>query len=277
MLVCLNGTFIPHEEAKLPINDGGFLYGDTLFETLKARGKKILLPAEHLDRLELSAKLLNFACPRRQIETSLQQLENALSAPISRIRLTLGRGSCQGLLFPHTSEGYFLLTATPMTELSAEERNLGASCALAPNKRVNPLDHLPQMKRGNYADCLYAANYARGKGAREALFVDPEGYLLEGATSNLFAIIEQRLVTPPTDKIVLAGVMRRQIIDTAAELGITVVERRLQLEEIFTAEEAFLSNSLIDILPISAIAGKPVARGERWKIIFTTLRMRIET
>ena len=277
MLVCLNGTFIPHEEAKLPINDGGFLYGDTLFETLKARGKKILLSAEHLDRLELSAKLLNFACPRRQIETSLQQLENALSAPVSRIRLTLSRGSCRGLRFPQTSEGYFLLTATPLTELSAEERKLGANCVLAPNQRVNPLDHLPQMKRGNYADCLYAANYAHGKGVREALFVDPAGHLLEGATSNLFAIIEQRLVTPPTDKIVLAGVMRRQIIDTAAELGITVVERRLQLEEIFTAEEAFLSNSLIDILPISAIAGNPVARGERWKIISKTLRMRIET
>jgi len=277
MLVCLNGTFIPHEEAKLPINDGGYLYGDTLFETLKARGKKILLRAEHLDRLELSAKLLNFTCPRRQIETSLQQLENALSAPISRIRLTLSRGSCQGLLFPQTSEGYFLLTATPTTEPSTEERNLGASCILAPNQRVNPLDHLPQMKRGNYADCLYAAHYARSKGAREALFVDPQGYLLEGATSNLFAIIEQRLVTPATDKAVLAGVMRRQIIATAAELGIAVVERSLQLEEIFTAGEAFLSNSLIDILPISAIDGKSVRRGEKWKIILKTLQMRIET
>lgn len=277
MLVCRNGTFIPHEDAHLAINDGGFLFGDTLFETLKARGQKILLQDEHLDRLELSAKLLNFPCERKQIETSLRQLAKALTAATSRIRLTLSRGRYQGLSLPDQTEGWYLLTAVPMSEVSTTERETGAACVITPNQRVNPLNHLPQMKRGNYADCLYAADYARQKGAREALFIDTEGNLLEGSTSNLFALIDQQLITPPLGQTVLAGIMRRQIIDAATELGIPVSERSLKREELATAEEAFLCNSLIDLLPLATLDAQPLQRGENWRLLLKTLQMRIET
>lgn len=277
MLVCRNGTFIPHEDAQVMINDGGFLFGDTLFETLKARGRKILLQDEHLDRLELSAGLLNFPCDRKRIATSLAQLARALTASVSRIRLTLSRGPYEGLNLPDKEKGWYLLTAVPLTEVTTAEREMGADCVVAPNQRSNLLNHLPQMKRGNYADCLYAADYACRKGAREALFVDAEGNLLEGSTSNLFAVIEQQLVTPPTGKMILAGVMRRQVIDTATELGIPVTERALKREELTTAAEAFLCNSLIDILPIATLDGSPLQRGETWKLLLKTLQMRIET
>lgn len=277
MLVCRNGTFIPHEDASLPINDGGFLFGDTLFETLKAKGGNILLPQQHLDRLEHSAKLLNFPFRRDRIETSLQQLANALTAPASRIRLTLSRGSHSGLNLPAAEDGWFLLTAVPYAELGEEERNAGATCVLAPNRRVNPLSHLPQMKRGNYADCLYAADFARRQGAREALFIDDDGRLLEGATSNLFALHDGRLITPPLDTLVLAGIMRRQVIDAATELGLLVVERELLLTELPAAAEAFLCNSLIDLLPVNSIDGQTINRGNSWRSILKTLRMRIET
>lgn len=277
MLVCLNGTFVPHEDARLPITDGGFLFGDTLFETLKARKKKILLQNEHLDRLELSAKLLHFPCRRKQIESSLQQLANALPAEVSRIRLTISRGSHHGLTFPAADSGWYLLTATPTKEIDRTERTTGAACVIAPNQRVNPLSHLPQMKRGNYADCLYAANFARGKGAREALFVDAEDNLLEGSTSNLFALLKNRLITPPLGQNILAGVMRRQVIDAATELGIPVSEKNLSRSELITADEAFICNSLIDILPIASLDGQSLNRAENWKLLYKTLRMRIET
>lgn len=277
MLVNINGTFVPHEDAQLPINDGGFLFGDSLFETLKAHGKKILLQDGHLDRLELSAELLDFPCERKQIEKSLQQLANALTADVSRIRLTLSRGKHQGLFFPDAKSGRYLLTATPYTEISATEREAGCACIIAPNQRVNPLNHLPQMKRGNYADCLYAANYAHKKGAREALFIDTENNLLEGSTSNLFALIDGRLITPPLGQTVLAGVVRRQVIDAATELGIATSEKNLPREELLNAEEAFICNSLIDVLPIATLDGQPLKRGETWKSLFKTLRVRIET
>jgi branched-subunit amino acid aminotransferase/4-amino-4-deoxychorismate lyase len=277
MLVCLNGTFIPYEEAKLPISDGGFLYGDTLFETLKAHRQKILLQAEHLDRLELSAKLLNFPCNRKAIEASLQKLASSLTAPASRVRLTLSRGPCQSLNLPAADAGWYLLTAVSLAETKDSEREIGADCITALNQRVNPLSHLPQMKRGNYADCLYAIDYARSKGAREALFVDPDGNVLEGSTSNLFALIDRHLVTPPVGRTILAGVMRRQLIETATEIGIEVDERDLKLEELTSADEVYLSNSLIDILPVASINGRPVKRGENWKSLLKNLQQRIGT
>ena len=277
MIVCHNGTFIPDEDAKLPINDGGFLFGDTLFETLKAHEQKILLKTRHLDRLEQSAQLLNFPCNREKIESSLRQMAAALKSPISRIRLTLSRGDSQGLSWPAAEQSWFLLTATEYQEPTDAERQSGAACIIAPNRRINPVSHLPQMKRGNYADCLYAANYARQSGTREAVFIDQNQNILEASTSNLFAVIDDRLVTPPTGTLVLDGIIRQQVIHTAAELGISVFERELPLGELMQAQEAFLTNSLIDILPISSIDGEKINRGNGWKSLLKTLWMRIET
>ncbi len=277
MLVCRNGTFIPHEEGQLSINDGSFLFGDTLFETLKAQERTILLQKEHLERLEFSARLLNFPCPRSRIETSLQQLASSLNTPASRIRLTLCRGEHHGLALPESENGWYLITAVPLEEISASERESGASCISAPNLRVNPLSHLPQMKRGNYADCLYAADYARHNDAREALFIDPDGMVLEGSTSNIFALRDRRLVTPPTSNLVLAGVMRQQIIDAAIEFGVLVTERDLPLTELLQADEVFLTNSLVDILPVASIDGQPQKRNDLWKSLLKILRLRIET
>lgn len=277
MLICVNGTFHSHEEAAIPINDGSFLFGDTLFETLKSQGEKILLLQQHLDRLQQSAKLLNFPCNRKKIELSLQQMAAALKSPVSRIRLTLSRGNFSGLEWPSSAQARFLITAKDYSELTDDERRLGAACSIAPNQRVNPLNHLPQIKRGNYADCLYATNYARQSGAREALFIDQQQNILEGATSNLFAIIDDRLVTPPIGSLILNGIMRQQVIKTAAELGILVIERELPFTELMQAEEIFLTNSLFDIYPVASIDGQTVNRGGCWKSLLKILWMRIDT
>jgi len=276
MIVCLNGTFIPHEDAAIPIRDGGFLFGDTLFETLKGKNQKILLKTHHLDRLEESAQQLNFPCDRDAIETSFQQLSISLTTPATRIRLTLSRGDFSGLAWPAAEQSRFLITAREYTELTNEERLIGATCVIAPNQRTNPVSHLPQMKRGNYADCLYAANYARQSNAGEALFIDPQQNILEGSTTNIFAIIDKCLVTPPAGNLILDGIMRQQIIKTAAKLGILVVERSLPVAELQHADEVFLTNSLIDILPVASINGKAVNRGDHWESLLKTLSIRIE-
>lgn len=275
MLVNINGRFIPCEQANLSISDGGFLYGDTLFETFKAHGPRVLLMHEHLDRLELSARLLNFPCPREQIETALRPMANALTSPVSRLRLTLSRGPSTGAFLPPLDAGWFLLTAVEAHEPGTDERLQGASCVLAPNLRCNPLSHLPQMKRGNYADCLYAADYARKKGAREAIFVDTDGCILEGSCSNIFAMRHGELLTPPLGNLVLGGILRQQIFGAATELGIVTAEREMNLDELLTAEEVFLCNSMIDILPLANIADRPLQRGTTWKELLHTLQQRI--
>ncbi|MDT8421740.1 MAG: aminotransferase class IV [Desulfuromonadales bacterium] len=274
MLVNINGRFVAREEAGLSINDGGFLYGDTLFETFKARGNRILLMHEHLDRLERSARLLNFPCTREPLETALRQMAAGLTAPVSRLRLTLSRGDCSAFSLPSADRSWFLLTAVEAQEPSDAERERGTACVLAPNRRSNPLSHLPQMKRGNHADCLYAADYARARGAREALFIDEKGLVLEGSYSNIFAVIRNKLITPPLGTLVLDGVMRQQLFGAATELGLTTVERGLPLEELYSADEVFLSNSMIDLLPVESIENRHLRRGETWRELLETVRQR---
>jgi branched-subunit amino acid aminotransferase/4-amino-4-deoxychorismate lyase len=228
-----------------------------LFETLKARDGRIRFLDEHLDRIELAARLLVF--PSSASGPGGASGNGATAGrPRRRLRLTLTRGP-----FTHpaaASHTGTLLHPPALPEPTASERAVGATCVVAPNRRVNPLSHLPQMKRGNYADCLYAADFARRRGAREALFGSAEGCVLEGATSNLFALQGDVLVTPPAGELVLAGIMRRQVLRAAAGLGLQVKERDLPLDELFAADEVFLSNSLIDLLPVSQLEGAPAPR-----------------
>jgi branched-chain amino acid aminotransferase len=274
MIVNIDGSFIKPEKAYLPLDDGAVLFGDTLFETLKARGGSIRFLEEHLDRIELAARLLAFPFPREVARRALLETARRLDAPVARLRLTLTRGAFAGLQLPLASQGRFFILARPYVEPTDSERTAGVACVIASNRRVNPLSHLPQMKRGNYADCLYAADFARRRGAREALFVSPEGCILEGATSNLFVVLNNTLVTPPAGELVLAGIMRRQVLRAAATLGLRVEERALPLDELFAADEAFLSNSLIDLLPVSRLEERPLRRGtlaERLRSTIDTL------
>jgi branched-chain amino acid aminotransferase len=274
MIVNLDGAFISPEEACLPLDDGAVLFGDTLFETLKAKGGRIRFLEEHLDRIELAARLLAFPFERQKVRQALLDATQRLAAPVARLRLTLTRGSCIGLQLPPTEQGRFFILARPYAEPTESERAAGAACVIAPNRRVNPLSHLPQMKRGNYADCLYAADFARRRGAHEALFVSAEGCVLEGATSNLFALQRDVLITPPAGELVLAGIMRRQVLRAAATLGLRVEERALPLDELFAVDEAFLSNSLIDLLPVGRLEGRSLRRGtlaERLRSMIETL------
>ncbi|MDO3376844.1 aminotransferase class IV [Geoalkalibacter halelectricus] len=271
MIVNIDGGFLEPGEARLPVDDGGFLYGETLFETLKARERKILLAGEHLDRLEMSARLLDFPCDRKRIESALERTIPRLTAPVSRIRLTLTRGSFDSLEYPPTKSARFVIIALSAEEPTPQERQTGAACVFAPNRRVNPLSHLPQMKRGNYADCLYAANYARLKGVREALFVTEQDEVLEGATSNLFMVHQGALITPPAGELVLAGIMRRQVLDAARRLGLEIREEPIARASLLEAEEVFLTNSMVDILPITRIENQPVGGGRTWHSLLTEI------
>ncbi len=276
MLVNFNGRFIPHEAASLPLNDTALLYGDSLFETMRAEKNRVLLQKEHLDRLCLSAHLLELPCERPRLEAALSQMAAALKADVSRLRLTLGRGPAQGFKLPTGQDSWFALSAVAATPPDAAERESGAVCVSAPNSRSNPLDHLPQMKRGNHADCLYAADFAHKHNAREALFVD-RGLIIEGSSSNIFALFGDQLYSPPAGKLVLAGVTRREIISAAIEFGLQITEEALPLDRLLDADEIWLSNAMIELLPVARIDGQAAKRGSLWKKIHQLYKQRTET
>lgn len=253
MILNLNGKFVEPAEALLPINDGAVLFGETLFETMKVKGKAIQNLDAHLSRIGEAARLTGFPFFKERVRDALDETAAQLSAPISRLRLTLSRGPFAGLSFPPVEKGHFIISTADYQEPNNETRRQGVNCVIAPNRRVNPTSHLPQLKRGNYADCLYAANYAAAKGAREAIFITEDSHLLEGATTNIFLVKEGRLLTPPTGKLVLGGIMRKAIISAASRLEIETEQRNISLKELYDAEEFFVTNSLIEILPVSQV------------------------
>ncbi len=259
MIVNIDGEFHPAEGA-FGVTDGAVLFGDTLFETMRAEGQRIRHLASHLDRLQQSARLIDFPFDRPAAEGALARVCEKLDTPCSRVRLTLCRGPYTGLQ-PTADRSRVIVTAAPYTPPTVAESCAGAVCVTAPNRRVNPLSHLPQMKRGSYADCLYAAAHARSLGAREALFVTEDGHLLEGSTTNVFLLKRSTLITPPAGEVVLPGIMRAAVIRAASEMGLAVEERPVPVEEIFEAQEAFLTNALIETLAVASLDGRPVRRG----------------
>lgn len=273
LLIWREDRWQPAGAPVITVDDGGFLFGDTLFETLLVRDGKPLFLAEHLDRLELSAHLSAFLFNRAAATALLGQALANIPLAIGRLRLTLSRGACNGLVFP-TTPAEIILTLAACAEPTDHQRQTGWRAISAPNQRVNPLSHLPQLKRGNYADCLYAFNHARRCGADEALFSTPEGELLEGSLSNLFLVRAGQLQTPPLGTLVLAGVVRRQLLDIAQSLGLAPVEMRITRADLWHADEVFLSNSLLLLMPLAELDGRPLPRGPAWKALLEQLNAR---
>ncbi len=272
MLININGHFVADHEANVSISDGSVLFGETLFETMKAYGTTIMLQKEHLDRLEQSAKALNFPCNRAAIETALQQVCTKITCPCSRLRLTISRGEFHGLEYPDDKEAWFCITATPYQETKDGRWPTPVTCVTAPNHRVNPTSHLPQMKRGNYADCLYARHYASENKADEAIFVDHNGHVLEGATTNLFIRKNRTLLTPPCGNLVLNGIVRQKLLQLIPLLDMQVVEQDITLQELLDADEAFITNSLIGVRPIASLDGTLLAGAETWQMLLILLK-----
>ncbi|HKI50555.1 MAG TPA: aminotransferase class IV [Geothermobacteraceae bacterium] len=270
LLVWQDGRWQSAETPLVSAVDGGFLYGDTLFESLPVRDGRALFLREHLDRLELSARLSQFPFDRSAITALLREALAQSPFASGRLRLTLSRGEFQGLTFP-TGASRPLLTVAPYSESTPAQREQGWRAVSAPNQRVNPLSHLPQLKRGSYADCLYAFNHARSCGADEALFFTPEGQLLEGSISNILLVKDGQLRTPQLGSLVLAGVIRRQLLSIAEEMALEAVETELQEAELFAADEVLLCNSLMLIMPLAELDGRPLPRGERWRELLQSL------
>lgn len=254
MLTTVNGKLTTGHNGQVAVDDSGFLYGDSLFETLRADGQTLWWVDDHLQRLSQSCRQCAIPFDRPMAEHGLEEIRQRIDWPTTRIRLTVSRGGPDDIPLQ-------VITARPYQAPTHQNYLHGVSCVYAANRRVNVVSHLPQMKRGNYADCLYAARQARAAGAFEALFRAADGYLLEGAISNLFVLLDGILLTPPAGELVLAGIARRRVMKAAEEMGMPVLVHSLPEELLNNASEVMLSNSLFGLLPVRQIAGQALRTG----------------
>ncbi len=255
--IYLNGSFRPEEEAGIAPLDSGFLFGEGVFETLRAdRGRPFRLTA-HLERLRRGLQLLGLPEPAALPETGaiLERLlqENRLREEPAAIKLTVSGGP------PNDApEPTFMVRAAPLDLTAIARRRAGLRAGLIPwhRDRANPLLAIKSL---NYLENRLALRWARERGLDEGIFVNFEGELCEGTFSNLFLIREETLLTPPQNAGLLAGITRQFILETAPGLGLEVREVPLRESDIETADGAFLTSSLMDLAPLLELAGKGFA------------------
>ena len=259
-VVQLNGRFVPAERAQISVFDRGLLYGDGLFETLRTyRGHPFAFD-HHLARLQASADFLGFAVPRRPWQRDIESLlkKNGLLGTDAWVRITVTRGvSARGLLPPTRPRPVLIVMAGPLDPAIARVQRFGARVALVPFARHG---FLAEHKVLSYLPGVLGKVMAARHEAFEGLFVNADGCITEGTTTNVFAWRGKRLLTPPVAGI-LPGITRRLVIELAVADGVRVAEQPLSTDDLLDAEEAFLTSSLAEVVPIVAVNARNIGNG----------------
>lgn len=263
-LVFIDGAAFEAGEARISVFDRGFLYGDSVFETIRTYGGQPFALMEHLLRLEHSAEqvLIPLPVPLGTIAHEVQAAVARAGNPESYIRVVLTRGSGPlGLDTGFPVHPVRVIIVAPLTPPSAEAYERGIGVASYRTQRVAEHTEAVGAKVGNYLVAVLAMQHARELGASEALILDAAGCVVEGATSNVFAVFGRRLVTPPEEAGILPGITRARVLELARELGLEVELRALTLEELRAADELFVSSSIRELLPVVRLDGQPVGGG----------------
>ncbi len=248
--VFLNGRLVRSDQAALSVFDGGFFHGAGLFETMRAYAGKVYRLDQHLERLAKSAKALSIPLTidpdslRQAVEQTLQA--NSLSE--ARVRLTL---SCGDLRRPaeQSQAGTLLITASAVTPYSADFYKKGMSVVLSEVK-LNSSDPLTRHKSSNYLSRLLVLRKAQQLGAGEALWFSELNHLGEGCISNVFLVKDATLLTPALEEPILPGITRAAVLELAQAEKIPTRQQVLTIDDLLGAEEIFLTNSIMEVMPV---------------------------
>lgn len=261
--VHVRGEILAAEDARISVFDRGFLYGDSVFETLATAHGRLFALSEHLDRLERSAALIGIVPPPRSvIEAAVRDTVIAAGNDESRVRVMISRGVGWGDLDPASAgpPGLVIIVA-PLGSREGEAGQMyvdGVDVAV-PAGTSRTVD--PRVKSGNYLPNLLALGAARRQGAHEAILPAADGGLGEGATSNLFVVAAGEVKTPALAAGILAGVTRAHVLALCQAEGISAREvAHLAPSELDAADEAFLTSSLRGVLPVTRVGGRPIGR-----------------
>jgi len=262
-IVYLNGSLVPLSQARLSPSDYGFLYGYGLFETMRAYSGRIFRLEKHLARLSRSAKFLGI-----DLESDIPDLEKALYNTLqannlsnARIRLTLSGGEGEPIpdLLPQNPT--VIIVARSYTPYPPQVYEQGFK-AIVSRIRQNTQSPAAVIKSLNYLDNLLARREAKLAGADEAILLNEQGFLAEGSMSNIFLVSDNALLTPSEDSGILPGITREVILELAPPLSMKTIERKIALKELIQADEAFFTNSLIEIMPLTQVSGQNIGSGK---------------
>ena len=265
-LLWVNGKLLPVGQAALDPRDRGFTLGDGLFETMRARGGAVLRIERHLSRLRAGAAVLGLS-PLPKDEELADAIARTLAAnelAEAAVRLTVSRGvpERRGLLPEPEPRPSVVVHAEPFAGYPDELYASGVRAVISgiPRNERSPLSRIKSL---NYLENVLARREAEARGADDALLLNTAGDLACASATNLFLLLDGALVTPSVTSGALPGTVRELVVaELAPQIGLEVVERAVRPEELSAAEEAFLTNALLGIVPLTEVDGLPIGTGE---------------
>ena len=265
-IVYFNGSLMPSSQARISVVDYGFLYGYGLFETMRAYQRNVFRLDSHLSRLTASAETLGFSITGIDLRTAVadvireNQLENA------RIRITVSIGEGGMTPDPGSCDKPTVLITVADYQPYPERVYQAGFRTIVSSIHRNSQSPISRLKSTSYLDSLLARQQARDSGVDEAILLNDKGHIAEASMSNVFLVANDMLITPDEDAGILPGITRAAVLETGGQLGIECLERNVTLEELVSAEEAFLTNSVMEIMPLAELDDKPVGSGRPGEI-----------
>lgn len=256
-LIYCNGRFVQEKDAKISVFDRSYLYGEGSFETLRAYNGHISFLNLHFHRLRENCNALGLDLPLDEFAFGrmLQQLVNRNKLPNAYLRVTVSAvGLSMGMDLPRQLPVQVVAFCRPLHERPAKWYTRGAKLIVAQTVMADQ-PRLSMIKSTNYLSKMFARREANAAGAADALLTNARGRLLEGSASNLFAIKNGRLITPPISDGILPGVTRSVVLGIADTLEVPWREAHFTEKTLREADEIFITGSTSEILPIAEVVG----------------------
>jgi branched-chain amino acid aminotransferase len=272
MLVYMDGKFTPKEKALVSVFDHGFLYGDGIYETMRAYAGHLFLVKKHLSRLKQSASSISLRLPMPldQIEIALNDTLKVNKLREAYVRIQVSRGPGEIGLDPALCPSpTMVIVAKPFHDYPEAYYQKGVSIAVVTTRRNHPLALPPSIKGTNFLNNILAKIESIKAGAYEAVMLNWEGYVAEGTISNVFMVRKGVLYTPGLETGILEGVTRDLVLRLARRKRIPIRETLLKPSQLRTADECFITNTTMEIMPVTRIDKKRVGSGVPGPITMT--------
>jgi len=273
--VYINGKLYPKDEAKISVFDHGLLYGDGVFEGIRCYNGNVFKLSEHIDRLYDSAKAISMEIQltRDELKDAVINTLKANNLKDSYIRLVVTRGVGKLGLNPFICAESQVIIITDFIQLYSKELyEKGLDAIIVPTIR-NHSDALnPNVKSLNYLNNILAKIECINAGATEGIMLNKDGYVAEGTGDNIFIVKDNEIVTPPTTAGILIGITRNVVIELANEAGMTVKEEQLSRDDLYNADECFLTGTAAEIIPVVNLDGRKIASGKPGKATLSLLK-----
>jgi branched-chain amino acid aminotransferase len=278
MFVYLNNNIVPAAEARVSVFDHGFLYGDGIYETMRVYDGVVFLIDEHMKRLRRSASLIGLDIPKSDdaIRGAIYDtlLANVLSD--AYIRLTISRGYGEIGLDPDLcKEPTFVIIAEKFKNYPRSYYEEGIRLKIASVRRNLKEALNPQIKSLNFLNNILAKIEAKKADANEAIMLNASGHLAEGTVSNIFFLKNNILHTPSIECGILDGITRALVIDLAVKNAIPAKEGEFRPGELYEASEVFITNSTMEIMPVSRVDEVHFNVGETARLLHAKYRQEV--